>query len=657
MTGLTSLSIDNYGLIVGGIFVALGAVFVLIKNPKSLLHRSFFAFATGGALWMSGIGLISLTKSFAFDRLVNLGGLVFVVGFFMVARAIDVPMRFRVNKYFLYAPIVLDAAFVLSGDLINRGMKIGLDGSLTPVPGPFIVPHALLTLSYTVFGVAILAYKFRHSVGKERLRIKYMFLATGIFMATAVICDAVLPATGISSLNLIGPLSSIFFIGLTAYAILRHELMDIRIAIQRGMIYAALFALITTFYLGIVMVVGVLVGRSSSAAMILTSIITTIVGISTMPAIERYFRRVTDRFFFKDSYDYADALRELSAIVYTTIEFEPLVEKAQALIKSIFRCESVRIAISNEDHAASGPYMQALRVPIVLDGAEIGSISCGKKRSGDRYAPQDVKLIETFAYQAATALSRAKFYGEIKNYAETLESKVQERTNDLRQAQESQKQMMVDLSHNIQTPLAIFQTKIEQLKRIFRADPAVSNFEQSLKDLSSFIYNLMALAKLEHRTRPELATPVNVSALLADIADEVTVIGGSRGIAVRAAIAPDVFIKGNAKELREAILNLASNAVKYMRKTGKREIVVALTRSDGKAVLSVADTGVGIAEDDVKRLFERFYRARRSDNSIGTGLGLAVTRQIVDLHGGRIWCESREGAGATFFIELPTASL
>ena len=301
------------------------------------------------------------------------------------------------------------------------------------------------------------------------------------------------------------------------------------------------------------------------------------------------------------------------------------------------------------------PNMLTIHVPIALGQDEIGSIFCGEKRSGEVYTSEDVKLLETFAYQAATALSRAKFYLEIKNHAENLESNVAARTKDLRKAQEHQKQMMLEISHNLQTPLAIFQTKIEQLKQKKRLNPEVAGFEQSLKDLSSFIYSLLTLAKIENRPEPPTITTFNVSELVRDIAEEMSIIAENSNIKLATDITRDIFIMGNPKELREAILNMLSNAVKYMHPTGIREIRIDLKKIGGVARLSIADTGVGINQTDVDQLFERFYRVKNSGNSIGTGLGLAITKRIVDYHHGKIWCESKKGSGTTFYVDVPLA--
>src|SRR3989344_2278591 len=99
-----------------------------------------------------------------------------------------------------------------------------------------------------------------------------------------------------------------------------------------------------------------------------------------------------------------------------------------------------------------------------LNGSYIGSIHVSSKQSGDPYTAQDQRLLETFAYQAATAFSRAQLYEETRQHAVELERIVAERTRELQKAQEDERQTLIELSHNLQTPLAVFHARLEQLK-------------------------------------------------------------------------------------------------------------------------------------------------------------------------------------------------
>ena len=101
------------------------------------------------------------------------------------------------------------------------------------------------------------------------------------------------------------------------------------------------------------------------------------------------------------------------------------------------------------------------------------------------------------------------------------------------------------------------------------------------------------------------------------------------------------------------LVNLLHNAVKFTRPGG--EIVVSAAQRENEVVVQVRDTGVGIAPEDLARIFERFYKADRSRSGGGTGLGLSIARHLVEAHGGRIWAESELDKGSSFFFTLPAA--
>jgi two-component system phosphate regulon sensor histidine kinase PhoR len=126
------------------------------------------------------------------------------------------------------------------------------------------------------------------------------------------------------------------------------------------------------------------------------------------------------------------------------------------------------------------------------------------------------------------------------------------------------------------------------------------------------------------------------------------------------ASASERAVTGDEERLEQLFVNLVHNAIKFSPAGG--DVVVTVARTTGtaaKIVTEVSDSGEGIPRKSLERVFERFYkvdRARTRDGSTGTGLGLSIARHIVEAHGGRIWAESVEGEGASFFVELPAAA-
>ena len=228
------------------------------------------------------------------------------------------------------------------------------------------------------------------------------------------------------------------------------------------------------------------------------------------------------------------------------------------------------------------------------------------------------------------------------------------RGEQLQKLQENQKRMLLDISHTLQTPLAVFQTRLELLKNTVLDDTAIDTLEHSLNDLSQFINDLLRLARLEHS--PEGPhTPLNFSALIEDVFEEIQPIASNLGVTTENKIGTGIYVQGDSAKLREAIRNLVSNALKYTpQENGK--ISFSLRRKDMFAVFALKDSGVGISREDLPHIFERFWRAKNSEHVPGSGLGLALAKHIIERHNGTLTAKSGRGQGSTFEIRLPFIS-
>lgn len=629
---------------------SIGA-FVFLRKPEDRARQAFFLFVTGGALWVGGFVLLSLTHDFFFDIVTNYGGLLLIAGTLWFAQNFPHPIALPVRSWLLYFPFLIIAVGVIPQQLIVLGIEPLPGGGFVPIVGPLLPLWSLMAVAYTLVAISILAYRFRRSTGRERLQLGYVFAGVSTFALSAVVFDMVLPVFGITELKSVGPLTSIVFVAATAYAIARHQLMDIRIAIQRGFIYSVLLGIIVICYLITLTVLGTLFPQDADGSTLAASLVTITLGIIGVPHIERWFRRITDRIFFKGTYEYAAALETLSAVLHANVELTDLIRESEQTLERILRAASVRITLGKSTHKNL-----PLIVPIGLDGENIGCIEVETKRSGDPYTPEDLQLLKTFAYQAATALSRAELYANAKEHARDLEAKVAERTRELSKTQARERQMLNDLSHNLQTPLTVLQTRLDRLKPTLKDQTEVRALEQSLESFSGFVYELLSLARLEGNRRM-IRTQLDLTALVSELADEIRVIAENRGIRVESRIEEDLYVVGDERKLREALMNLASNALKYQKPDGDREIVFTLTRENDAAVLEVCDTGVGIAPQDLPRVFERFYRGSGvSDEMHGTGLGLAIVKRIIEQHKGTVSARSTYNEGTIMTVRLPLLS-
>jgi two-component system, OmpR family, sensor histidine kinase CiaH len=228
----------------------------------------------------------------------------------------------------------------------------------------------------------------------------------------------------------------------------------------------------------------------------------------------------------------------------------------------------------------------------------------------------------------------------------------------IREAFSRQRKFTADASHELRTPLALIRANAEMIcrhgDRLPEGDTElVGEIIRETDHLNRLVSDLLTLARADSE-RAELNTkPVDLRALVADVHEDLHRIAESRGIGSEISLNGPVVVEGDEVRLRQLVLILLDNALKYTDTGGRVEM--ALEREDGRARLMVADTGVGIEPEDLPRIFDRFYRAdqAREHESGGTGLGLAIAQWIVQAHHGSIKVDSQPGRGTKFMIDLP----
>lgn len=220
------------------------------------------------------------------------------------------------------------------------------------------------------------------------------------------------------------------------------------------------------------------------------------------------------------------------------------------------------------------------------------------------------------------------------------------------------RQFTSDASHELKTPLAILMGELGvALRRPMSSEEYQSTLASCLEEverLTNVVQGLLELSRAETGQVTIERKPVGLSVLVADVCDDVLLMAESKHVGLTTDIASDVVIEGDRVRLHQAILNIIENAVKYTPEGGS--VRVELLAIDGSARLLVSDTGIGIAEEDLPHIYDRFYRVdrARSKDIQGTGLGLAIVKWILDEHRATIDVVSSEGTGTTFKITFVT---
>ncbi|MBI4617768.1 MAG: HAMP domain-containing protein [Planctomycetes bacterium] len=266
------------------------------------------------------------------------------------------------------------------------------------------------------------------------------------------------------------------------------------------------------------------------------------------------------------------------------------------------------------------------------------------------------RISEASAAISASDLSRRIDVEGVESELGRLARLLNSTFDRLQEAFERQTRFTADASHELRTPLAILLSHVELA---LRRERTVEEYREALETghraalrMKAVIDGLLTLARADSGKEELQRAPLDLGEVVVETALLLAPQAEARKISVAVA-AEKVPIAGDRERLREVVTNLVSNAIRYNRDGGR--VDVGLRSEDGAAVLSVADTGVGIPEKDQPHLFERFYRVdkARSRELGGVGLGLAITKWIVEAHGGRISLSSREGEGTTFTVEIP----
>lgn len=217
-------------------------------------------------------------------------------------------------------------------------------------------------------------------------------------------------------------------------------------------------------------------------------------------------------------------------------------------------------------------------------------------------------------------------------------------------------------SHELKTPITVAQIHVQRLRRQIRFGridperlaPLVESTAASIERMGALVEALLDVSRVSARSLVTERVPVDLSAVVTEASVRLEEAARQRGSELRLEVEPDVRGMGDRLRIDQVVTNLVTNAIKY---GAGAPIVVRLTREGRRATLTVSDHGLGIAPGDVARIFERFERAANARQHGGLGLGLWISRQIVQASGGTIAVASAPGEGATFTVELPVGSL
>ena len=291
------------------------------------------------------------------------------------------------------------------------------------------------------------------------------------------------------------------------------------------------------------------------------------------------------------------------------------------------------------------PARALLVVPLILDGQIIGSISLRQNQQPRRWQPSEIELAQAVAVQAAIAVHQSRLYQKTRQQAEQLLELDQQKT-----------EFFQNISHEFRTPLTLMIGPLESAiaqRQGLSHDQATVALRNSRR-LLRLVNQLLDLQRLDAGRMQPSFRPCDLVEFVSQTVDSFRPYCEKKGIGLTTRLnsCPQVYL--DLEKFDKVLYNLLSNAMKFTPEGGM--ITVTLQPAGDHCLLKVTDTGIGIRPDQMPHLFERFRQAEGSANRSyeGSGLGLSLVKELVDLHGGQVSVESVYGSGTTFTVWLQT---
>jgi signal transduction histidine kinase len=292
-------------------------------------------------------------------------------------------------------------------------------------------------------------------------------------------------------------------------------------------------------------------------------------------------------------------------------------------------------------------YRCLLAIPAMRDRKLIGGIVVARRVIGG-FNERDVDLLHTFANGSTIAIDNARLFLELE-----------QKNAELQLVSQHKSQFLANMSHELRTPLnAVLGYTELLLDDIYGAVPdrmreVMGRIETNGRHLLGLINDVLDLSKIEAGQLTLSITKYSLKELVSGVCNAVESLANAKKLGLIVEVQLNLPAgEGDERRIAQALLNLAGNAIKF---TDCGEVKISASEKDGVFTIAVRDSGPGISLADQSKIFEEFQQADTSSTRKkgGTGLGLTITKRIVELHGGKIWVESAPGCGSTFFFTLP----
>lgn len=711
------MSIFVLSAIVNGLTSLILAVLVYLKSRKFFVNKIFIFFCLSVTLWsfFYFFWQIAVDKTSAlFWSRALMGSAIFIPIFYLHFVHAFLEIKTERSKIIIILAYTFSLIFLIIDftPYFIADVRPELSFPFWPTPAPLFNVFLPVWFFLVVYSTYLLVKFYKISSTIKKNQIKYILIGTilgYIGGSTNYFLWYGIPIMPYGNI-----LASVY-VGTVAYAIVKHHLMDIKIALRRSSVFLASVSLVIIMAAAIKYVFD----NWFSYYSVFGRPLILITAVFIFPPLKNKFYGLANKYFFSSLYDSGEVIAALSERLRSTLTAEKIYEYIYGALAGAFHAKAFNILIYNEktkrytaqynndfnlDSKKGLPEDKVLtrmfikkNQPIITEDADsmdelrgnktiallkktgieilaplnvkdktIGLIALGKKESGDMYNDDDLKVLETAGAQAAIALENALLYKESKNFGVKLEKEVERATRDLRQANEQLKKLdaaksefISIASHQLRTPLTVIKGYISMMldgNFGVLTGPEKESLEKvfsSNERLIQLVENLLDVSRIESGQFEFSFKQADLNKLVADAADKLAGEAKEKNLILeyKPPAKPLPLLKLDQEKIKQVILNLIDNGIRY---TKQGSVIITLELLKNKVKFCVSDSGMGIAPEDMINMFKKFSRG--SGTSLvyteGVGLNLYVARITIEAHQGKIWAES-EGKGSKFCFELP----
>lgn len=711
-----------FALLVLSIIIAiLLATTIFIASAKNRLNRFLAIFTFFISIWALGDILMLYSNNMTIARI---GAVLFYVGpmittLFLLFFADSSPNGSKVKNSVIVpaslVTIVISWLIIIQPDLILKGIDLK-DGTLNVVVPNVGIFYYIYSLYFNIFFIITyvkLIRRFLRNIGIFRSQMLIMIIGISITSALAVATNLIMPQYGIYDKVWLGPIFTLFFAGMTVFAIIKYRYLNIRFFVARSVAYLLLVSTLISIYAVVVFGLATsLPDQKSTFVLKVVPILTALFLAGTAPFFKRLFDHLTNRVFYQKSYSVNVALSEVSSFATRSVDASQIQLHTLRVIDKTLRPEyalflmfdskgALSLGASTGNYSAKTFELEELlddlgklhqkitladdmkqtdRKRHYVELAHIGAITrlstsnksigflvLGEKKNGGSYNGHDLRFLTLIANDLALALQNAKRYEEIQAFNATLQYKINnatralKRTNEKLIALDDAKDDFISMaSHQLRTPLTSIKGYVSMMlegdlgKINARQRDALKEAFDSSQRMVFLISDFLNVSRIRTGKFALELVRTDLSQIIKEEIEQLRDMAGLRGQKIIFAPGKEIgVVMLDEMKIRQVMMNMIDNAIFYTPKKGT--ITITLEKSSQEIIFKVADTGIGVPLKVQHRLFTKFYRAENAKKARpdGTGLGLFMAQKIISAQGGAVIFKSVENEGSTFGFRFP----